>query len=905
MKRKVLSVLLITSMLLAGCGNQSSTSDKISGMLNSVEKSDSGTNDKNEVANVEVAAAGETFTVKDLKQTYGAVETQQIKPFYNVEQTTKFVFHFNSNVEPCYAITVHTDPKCEESSLVYQINDGYKSDSGVDVVVKPGSPVLNYANSLENYNWGNAPIYYICIRYDMDATTPAALATPIVIPFTLKSPVSVPTVVADIDSNGVFSIKWNPVDGASKYNIYQANRVRSESPAYDMTRAEAGYVGDHLELLATVDGSTTSFADFHVDGTDNKQLDSDGFVSSQNFYDLGSYYVTAVNSSGKESLYSFPVTGWSYASQLPENIDISKAFMRDSSGNIASLPDTVPVKMVDGSISSLPVDYERVSEVDGSAVYKYRVRGTCLCGYVTYVSASGEYPETITSTIQTPNGLYDIDNNIVIVPANDVATIIDERYADSDVDLSGNINLDESKKIEYSSDMLVKRADIENARLVQDGIYTTSLQSSIPSYVSDMTYKVGEGGSSTTQQSTDVQEKEPEKTKVEKSEVQSEQKNESSDGNSLDLADNGKITSDNLVEVQKESTEREVAEADKETMVQAGYPIFADSAEEAYLAQKMINVEHSICLDAFPKLQDGQYLADVLVKVVYQNPYIVTVSGTDFDVNTHSLILEYAIDDAGIKQRQAEANEEVKKIVSEIITPDMSDEDKIAAIWKYFEENTAYDMAACEAADANNWQLPSGHEDAFNLYGILCDKVGVCQSYAYAMKLLCNEVGIDCINLLGYCSKTLPHAWNAVNLGGQYYWIDVTNNMNNAGIPYLMYQTSSDFAELADYALDDRYELDTNLDIALNPDNTKDWYYQNGLAAGSDDDLVNIFVDRWKNASSGQVIAVKYNYDIDMSDEGSLFKIVVALAQEGLITEEDFYNLKGGISSGLVVLIKP
>ena len=108
-------------------------------------------------------------TVSDLKQKYGVENRQEYKPFYNVEQGTQFTFHFNSQVEPCRAITVHTDSKCEESSTVYQINDGYKTDTGVDVVVKAGSPVLNCdthsGGSLANYNWGYAPIYYMCIRY--------------------------------------------------------------------------------------------------------------------------------------------------------------------------------------------------------------------------------------------------------------------------------------------------------------------------------------------------------------------------------------------------------------------------------------------------------------------------------------------------------------------------------------------------------------------------------------------------------------------------------------------------------------------------------------------------------------------------------------------------------------------
>ena len=69
---------------------------------------------------------------------------------------------------------------------------------------------------------------------------------------------------------------------------------------HNLTRAEAGYVGDHLTKLATVDSNTLRFTDFHNDGQDNILKSADGnYIMSQNYYDLGSYYVTAVDSSSR------------------------------------------------------------------------------------------------------------------------------------------------------------------------------------------------------------------------------------------------------------------------------------------------------------------------------------------------------------------------------------------------------------------------------------------------------------------------------------------------------------------------------------------------------------------------------------------------------------------------------
>lgn len=61
------------------------------------------------------------------------------------------------------------------------------------------------------------------------------------------------------------------------------------------------------------------------------------------------------------------------------------------------------------------------------------------------------------------------------------------------------------------------------------------------------------------------------------------------------------------------------------------------------------------------------------------------------------------------------------------------------------------------------------YEYAFNTYGILVKKVGVCQSYAYAYKLLCNLAGVECNVVTGYLDGNLPHAWNAVKIDDAWY----------------------------------------------------------------------------------------------------------------------------------------
>ena len=169
------------------------------------------------------------YTIAQLKAEFEEdASSYEFKPFYNVEQTTEFTFHFNSEVDPIKAVTVHTDAKCEPSSTVYQTNVGYRTETGVDVIVgprKPGMTVLE-SEARTDYKkndaiWGYATIYYLCVRYDMDSVTPKKLENPIIIPFTIKQEVSTPNAYADIDQNGSFRIKWDEVPGAVSYRIYK------------------------------------------------------------------------------------------------------------------------------------------------------------------------------------------------------------------------------------------------------------------------------------------------------------------------------------------------------------------------------------------------------------------------------------------------------------------------------------------------------------------------------------------------------------------------------------------------------------------------------------------------------------------------------------------------------------
>ena len=57
--------------------------------------------------------------------------------------------------------------------------------------------------------------------------------------------------------------------------------------------------------------------------------------------------------------------------------------------------------------------------------------------------------------------------------------------------------------------------------------------------------------------------------------------------------------------------------------------------------------------------------------------------------------------------------------------------------------------------------------------GVFLNHETICQGYAYAFKLLCDQAQIPCWIVTGYYGDE-PHAWNYVWLDGAYYLVDVT-----------------------------------------------------------------------------------------------------------------------------------
>ncbi len=164
-----------------------------------------------------------------------------------------------------------------------------------------------------------------------------------------------------------------------------------------------------------------------------------------------------------------------------------------------------------------------------------------------------------------------------------------------------------------------------------------------------------------------------------------------------------------------------------------------------------------LSLNAIPNLSDLSF--------IYNLPNLKEVYISD-SVYINEELLNYLRDNnikTSITQQDIINSKKIDEIISNIITPDMSDRDKIQAICLYVLNNVEYDIA--QTFESNLTPLTC----------VLDDGKGVCASYAYLTNVLLNKANINSFNI-----SNGGHAWNVIELDDKYYYIDTTKMDDSA-----------------------------------------------------------------------------------------------------------------------------
>ncbi len=103
--------------------------------------------------------------------------------------------------------------------------------------------------------------------------------------------------------------------------------------------------------------------------------------------------------------------------------------------------------------------------------------------------------------------------------------------------------------------------------------------------------------------------------------------------------------------------------------------------------------------------------------------------------------------------------------IKSLLSSSFDDEKNALILHDYLIHECEYNLEAFESGSM------SGYEDSFRSGGIIMDKIGVCQGYAFAYKYFLNLVGMECHYNM---SSSMVHGWNIVNIDGNYYHVDCT-----------------------------------------------------------------------------------------------------------------------------------
>lgn len=124
-----------------------------------------------------------------------------------------------------------------------------------------------------------------------------------------------------------------------------------------------------------------------------------------------------------------------------------------------------------------------------------------------------------------------------------------------------------------------------------------------------------------------------------------------------------------------------------------------------------------------------------------------------------------------ISQYTQEENQLADAIIGKIITTKMSDFERVKAIHDYLVMQVDYDY--------QNYKTGKIPQMSHTAKGAFSNRYAVCDGYAHAFLILCRKAGISCEFVVGSAlsiegDKNVPHAWNQVNIEGQWYHVDVT-----------------------------------------------------------------------------------------------------------------------------------
>jgi len=185
---------------------------------------------------------------------------------------------------------------------------------------------------------------------------------------------------------------------------------------------------------------------------------------------------------------------------------------------------------------------------------------------------------------------------------------------------------------------------------------------------------------------------------------------------------------------------------------------------DAEIVEALENFQLTIDVEGFGITRDN--VGSIIHSLLTLNPQLFYIKSYYYYYSgTNVLKLQFILDDTEevCRSRKNEVEAALQEALDAVDISQMTKEEIVLFYHDYLVSNIAYAYDEYKAGNLT--------QEVYDVYGALVKKKAVCQGYAMAFAYIMQNVGITC----GYASsKNINHAWNVVELGGNWYQIDTT-----------------------------------------------------------------------------------------------------------------------------------
>ena len=168
--------------------------------------------------------------------------------------------------------------------------------------------------------------------------------------------------------------------------------------------------------------------------------------------------------------------------------------------------------------------------------------------------------------------------------------------------------------------------------------------------------------------------------------------------------------------------------------------------------------EYINCVTDLKEISDDENILSIINNFVHPYNSFKTISFTYTDKGKFSLTIEHVYN----KEEIAEINYVVDTKIKELITDNMSTQDKIKIIHDYIINNTKYDKLKNDNINDTTYKSNTA-------YGVLIEGYGICSGYSDTMSIFLNKLGIQ-----NYKISNDTHIWNLIYVNGKWVHLDAT-----------------------------------------------------------------------------------------------------------------------------------